>query len=89
MVYQRTTNKGDLLETDIYWKAEKFLEFRNRRNEIFTIEPNTVFTISAEYNHRTDDYEVTVTCYGFAEGFNDGMRRGISSPLAVKSKVEQ
>ena len=89
MVYQRTTNKGDLLETDIYWKAEKFLEFRNRRNELFTIEPGTVFTISAEYNHRTDDYEVTVTCYGFAEGINDGMRRGISSPLAVKSKVEQ
>lgn len=85
MVYQRTTNKGDLLETDIYWKAEQFLEFRNRRNEIFTIEPGTVFTMSAEYNHRTDDYEVLITCYGFGEG----MKRGITSPLAEKSRVEQ
>ena len=85
MVYQKTTNNGDLLETDIYWKAEKYLEFKNRRNEIFTIEPGTVFTMSAEYNHRTDDYEVMITCYGFAER----MRRGITSPFAEKSKVEQ
>ena len=85
MVYQKTTNNGDLLETDIYWKAEKYLEFKNRRNEIFTIEPGTVFTVSAEYNHRTDDYEVMITCYGFDER----MRRGITSPLAEKSKVEQ
>ena len=89
MIYQKTHNHKDLFDKDIYRKAERNLEFRNRRGEVFSIEENTVFTVEAEYLPRTDDYSVIIRSYEFATVVSENMINGSDSPLAVQSIVEE
>ncbi len=89
MIYQKTHKHKDLFDKDVFRKAERNLEFRNRRGEVFSIEENTVFTVDAEYLPRTDDYNVTIRSYEFANVVSENMMKGSDSPLAVQSIVEQ
>lgn len=54
-------------DPDLYWIAIRDLEFTNKREDVFGIEENTVFSVEVNYDETRNEFRVRFQTYAFSE----------------------